>query len=619
MKQSLSQTLIIFMIIFHISLSAEINKVCQKPSAEMQAKLARITKDKSLILGKGGFGIVYQYDDLAIKIVRLNTAKLDMISNFLEEIISSKNLAVSDTTHQHVPKFDECYMLGTFVSQELEENFSPKTQADEKPTPKFGLPESFIYIAIVMEKLDKNLFWFLTNYSDGMDLVDRARMASTLSEHLQFINNQGLNHCDVKPDNFMLNRVFSRPKLNESLISSDSYFFNDFKTYASKIIDFGGVTSSDSNCKTYTTGFVPLDDVIHNGLSLYPKVSSSKNDVFAVASVLAHSISKDSSMDLLKMNMLIHSTLKAVMALENEYILSLIQKDAISFKANLKLLKTETVRANAIKVLLPEMALKLGDLLEPFKDTWAVLTGQTDLKNDDFIMQVFPDTENLLALLETIYTSYFITVKENRRETAKFEMMRYFTSSGLNFENYPSYIQDVNAYVHNEEKFVDTIKEMFTFSKEDRPDWDSLIKIFRSIEKDTNDLFLKINSQAKSVVQNFRGLNYKEYNSFMGKVRDQNIQLPDELQDHEMRILTKNNLHIPLDANPKVNLNTAEKMAGVHVVHITQDKILKAIQNNIQTRKSGNEFMKKRMLTEFDLQQFLQSNIQKQKGEIIRI
>jgi serine/threonine protein kinase len=546
-------------------------------------------------MGKGGFGAVYPYEDKAIKILRVDKSNMKLLDMILDEIIISKKLTEADTSHEHVAAFFSCHMLGDFISEAVDALFKPPTMSQSFYDKKLQ-EKSFIYVGIVMEKLQKNLFWFLNNYSSQMDLLERSRLAMNLADHLNFLNNTvKKSHCDVKPDNFMLNQEFYQPNAGEGVVSAMTLLMNDMQIYRSKMIDFGGIVHHTlDKCKTYTPGFVPFDDILKNGANIHPDINSSKNDVFAFGTILAYIITKDRPLDLMKMNISIHHLLKNINDVENKVYINRAFSEPKQLRQEMKDFGWQGVRNVTILKIAPDIIQQFGDLLQPLKDTWKIISNQEELEDNKFIEQIYSSTDYFISLLETLYQSYFISIKEDRKLMAKFEMMRLLASYGFDIGNYDDYVKDVMEYVSFEEKFVELVMTTFSFVKDNRPEWNVVIEGFSEIEAKMTKLFDKIDkAKRKDKSKKFRGVDSEVYKTFMDKVADGSIVLLEELNEtHSLRILNGINNETS-HQNGDSNSEVAKNLMLQRVASQTQKNMVKYIDNmssaDIQRSSHGGQ------------------------------
>ena len=430
-----------------------------------------------------------------------------------------------------------------------------------------------------------------------MDLIERARLALNLADHLSFMNDEvQKSHCDIKPDNYMLTQLFTRPKNGDHVVSALSMLLNDMQSYKSKLIDFGGVVDRNTKCTTYTSGFVPFDDILKNGSVIHPSVDSSKNDIFAYGTILVYVLTKDRPLDLLKMNIAIHNLLKNLNTVENQIYIERTKSNPKELQNQLKDFGWQGIRNVSIIDILPKLVETFGDLLTPFKQTWEIISNQEDIEDEEFIKQIYSSDDKFIDLLDSLYQTYFLTIRTDRNQMAKFEMMRLMTSSGLTLENYDDYVSDVMQYVQYEEHYLDILITIFSFKKSNRPDWDTVISQFTGIEVEISKLFEKINKKAKQLAKKrFRGPNPSVYKDFMIQVNNGSIELLEELKDTQYRILTS---------------STTQKSNGLLE---SQNKIIQIIQND-STVNNSDIIHKTYKDTQLDLNQMIINEIQKQNS-----
>ena len=575
------------------------------------------------MIGKGGFGAVYAYEEMAMKIIRLDLTNLQVLSRFYDEVLISKQLSEEDSDHAHFPQFAGCFLLGQSVSPSLDQILAPPAKGapaqkqDEAAGKGSKLAESaradqehqkpgkdtisekanYIFVGILMEKLEKNLFWFLSQYSSEMDLLERARMALNLAEHLAFMNDSlHKNHCDVKPDNFMLNRLTRKPKPGDAVVSAYTLFFNDFMNYKSKLIDFGGTVRQGAKCVVNTVGFVPFDDLLMNGSIITPLEGSDKNDVFAFGSILAYALTRDRPLDLMKMNISFHLLVKGIISIENEVYKRELAADGKGFREKVAKFGWQAIRNVTIPGITGPIAGQMGDFLTPLRDTWQILSDQTGLTNDDFIKQIFSAPDNLLAILETIYQSYFATVKEDRTLLAKFEMLRLFASYKVTPGEHADFVADVDSYVEQEQRFVDLVQQTFTFSKSNRAEWAFLIEQFKEIEEALVAVHLKVKNAAKAISgKKNPPIDFETYSQFMAKVKEESMVLPDELTGGHGRILAQSSTESRVGAG-SFEQTDGRIVVDVHekVLSATRNQMMRAIENNAELNGHGVEYFMKR-------------------------
>jgi serine/threonine protein kinase len=523
--------------------TSTLQTLCTKPDETLLQEILFTTQSKSNLIGKGGFGAVFNHNGLALKIVRVDSTNNRKINAMLEEISVSKKLSNLDTEKVHFPTFENCFYFGHKVSDYVSEMLQPANgPAAHEIKNDIGLT-NFIYIGILMERLEKNLTWFMFNYGIQMDLAERSRMAIDLANHLKFMNDDlNLSHCDIKPDNFMLNQLVMKSHYPNGVVSAYSLFFNDFKMFKSKVIDFGGVVPYDKPCTTYTLGFVPFNDMFNNASFNTDQTASKSNDMFAFATIFMYMLTNSRPFELLNINMSLHRLIKQIVSLENEWYTQEISKDKQKFIRNIQQYGKVGVRRLAIKEIAPKVVEMVPEEVSLLKITWQIISSQESLEDNEFVIQVFTETDNFLGLLEALYATYIGTVTSDREYMAKLEIVRLFESYGMDIDNYNEYLADVDLYVSQETKFMNILGRIYTFFSQNQPNWTELISEFSEIEVAMTNLIKKIQKAAKKVKtpNRAKGIHFDVFSTFMSKALKEELNLPQEVFGScEMRILTK--------------------------------------------------------------------------------
>lgn len=575
------------LIIFTFQLHAmQIDSLCQAPDINTKTTIIQTTNVTSNLIGKGGFGAVFNYQGNALKIVRVDTTNNHKMNAIFEEIQISKDFSDFDNNHEHFPNFVKCFFFGLDVSPLVAQLLQPQNAASPIEAKNAQGLTNFVYIGILMERLEKSLTWFMALYGSYMDLGERARMGVNLGDHLRYINDtMKKSHCDIKPDNFMLNQVVMKKRFENGSIGAYSLFFNDFQLYTSKVIDFGGVVDREKPCSTYTLGFVPFDDMFENGSINSANRPSLTNDMFALATVFVFLITKDRPMQLINVNQSVHLLIKKIVSLENNWYTDQLENNKENFSKQMKEQGRAAVRAVAINSIAEQVIQEMPDELELLKITWQIISQQQELDDKQLVLDIFTNSQNFLALLEAIYTTYFGQIMKDRLYLAKLEILRLYESYGLTALNYKDFLADAKVYVEQEQKFVALIQKVYNFFSKDRPDWNTLITEFQLIDQTVSKLHVKIGKAFKNLKDENKpkSLNFDTYKNFIHNVENHEISVNLEALDDHMRILAKNQKNkTDLIKTNVIDINLMDM-----VLEQTQDTLKKLNEKNQLYNQGG--------------------------------
>jgi hypothetical protein len=564
-RQISKLTILYFVILlFNNTTQGKLEDTCKKASEQMLAQLDRIVVVEENLLGRGGFGAVYKFQGEALKIVRIDVNQTRKLNAFVEETIFSKEVSDADSENEHVPNFTDCFIIGTEVSSAISNIFDGKQKETVTPDEEIDKPDAklagmslsdiknlanknssqsvtYTYIAILMEKLGKELYQIVENNFQFMDLFDRSSLFQSLAFHLQFINEQlNLNHCDVKMQNFLLTLLDNSSEHPRYPSTIMSLMGEHAQVYKSKVIDFGGVVTKGKWCTTYTIGFVPFDSILSNGSSLLKKVNSDKNDVFALGTIIAHLMSRGTKVDVLAINMVFHMMVNSMFALENDTYLKDIEQNGDQLNGYIQQLGSSNVRSVYIQPLSNKLVQLFGKFKPIFIAKWLQLSGSESISEEDFMFQVFSNLSNFQILIQSIYEDQLILFRSERLRNAQLEIIRLIVSLGLNSSNFPEFNSSIAKYVELDKKFSELVISTLSFDRNARPEWDNLQGSIAEIKVEIDELYQKIHQTAQEKAPGKKLVpNYQLFASFMENIKSGKIKLAQKSTSHKLRILTK--------------------------------------------------------------------------------
>lgn len=592
----------------------------------MLTEIHSLIKIEDNLLGQGGFGAVFLYKGKALKIVRVDKSNKKKLNGFVEETSYSKSLAEADTDNEHVPGFDGCFIIGTEVSPDMHAIFEKKAPEPAKDPEndsklvgmsmssieKMAQNESkqppsatFIYIAILMERLGKELADIVRDREPLLDLRDRVSMGQSLGFHLQFMNDQmKLTHCDIKMQNYMLTLLTQKDRQPTFPISLMSLMGPLAEAYSSKVIDFGAVVPYNRPCSVYTVGFVPLDNVLQNGSSLLAKVGSAKNDTFALGTILGHLMSKGTKVDVLGMNIIFHTMINSMFSLENDAYLKEIELNGDQLKNFIDEHGSGAVRQIYIQTLSAKMVEILGKFKPLFIAKWLEMTEQDSLSEPDFMFQVFSAPMNLVVLLQQVYNDQLILVRSERAYNGKLEAIRLMTSLGLTTANFPDFSVSINEYARIDAELMALVVNMLSFDKDVRPAWSVVMDSLGQFKAEADALYQKIVEAATELAPQKKLVPKVEfYKEFLANVQSGKIKIGGKPGGRRRRVLAQvqNDQMQDIERQADV-INQAikdkEKETGLKIDHLaTQVEVFQHL--NLVPSKSGDDDSQTKSIQKF--------------------
>lgn len=466
--------------------------LCEHLSDEMVSRMNDIIIDSSKVLGKGGFGLIFEYDDKALKVLKMNIKKKHKVKSLEAEIQISKDLFEMQEQFHHVPGYYGCYEFTSAHLPEIDTVFKSYGMERETETVSEEPDEpQFIYIGILMERLETGLDKYIKNDSFSMTIIEKIQLAKNLAFHLNFLNETAhKTHCDIKSENIMINH-----HKNKILYMQDKYLGSYLNypekrvMYTSRIIDFGGVVDKSKSCSVYTMSYTPIDDLIDNGNILSSNVNSSKNDIFAWGTILSQLFDPRNEKAITLANLSLYQSVKEVIEFQNE-----IHKEQFSSMKNELVDIIRNLGVNGIKeITFGAIQEQLGELLGNWKDLLVnrykkMYEDGDSLETSEILKNLFIDSEKLMEILNSIYSDQFEYIKRSYLTKAKYEGYIQIMSYLLTQDNFEKFNQYVEMYQSINSDFIDLIKKTFNFKKEERPSWNSLNHQLGSLESRYNKM-----------------------------------------------------------------------------------------------------------------------------------
>ena len=532
----LKEALLCFIILFISSTSAnELEKVCPEIEQQMLQKVNLVIDNPSNLLGKGGFGAVFEFEGKALKIVKIEKQNESTIKKFVSETLYSKKLSELDKSNTHFPQFISCFTLNSSVSRKLDSYYlnAGKSESVNTVEPQnkqssghkrnnsnpimtrsnsinSRVSSNVIYVGILMEKLGIELNQLLSEEAKFMDLSERINLMQSLANHLIFLNTElRTNHCDIKPQNFLITELDS-PNDSYYNIVLHRFFGTKTKRYFSKLIDFGGTVASNDSCSTITLGYMPIDNLNLNASPLLPGVSSSKNDLFALGSIMGHTMT-DKYYDIIKTNLIFQSIIFQISQVEAEKVKEEMQRDS----SYVTKLKAEGVMEGRKKLILKYNS----DFLNIFKQykpqfikLYENISRKSNVKDNDFLAEVVADPEMLTKVMELFFSFQIKPFKTQKQKLAHLEIMRLLYSFGLTKENYNLYDESVQEYLGLNSDFIDFIVKMMAFDDNLKPDWNMVQQFLNEMNERLFSFYSKLTYFG--IILNPQGIFQPDYTKF---------------------------------------------------------------------------------------------------------
>ena len=250
------------------------------------------------ILGEGGFGKVISADfiiekdmspiSVAVKFLRISDDKKtqngrDDQDNLRREVQVNRFINSKDPNNLFFPRVGACFDMSLYFSNFLRENKGLIPDAQELLT----VPRNKATMMISIEKLEISLFDILQKISVGSLPITpffiRGKMGLYLLKAAALFN-QKFYHCDIKPENLMLNTI----PLNQIKTVIDNGLplikLSGLGMYYLKMIDFGltaiyNEQTQTQFCEGGTPGFLGWE-------YFNSKLDQSKFDVFGIGMTL---------------------------------------------------------------------------------------------------------------------------------------------------------------------------------------------------------------------------------------------------------------------------------------------------------------------------------------------
>lgn len=497
---------------WRVSLCHELTVICPPISESEKPDMLSIISNKLNILGRGGFGIVFKNNDKAIKVVKVDLNRSSELKNLAKEVEVSKSLSDAQGVNLHVPNFDFCMeldfkdfggvLMSYFNVDEDSDNQAHIHSSQEKDNQEIELNSERIgFMAISMEKMDHDLEWFNKTHSGQMILLERIRMFRSLGEHLQYISEQrDKNHCDIKPANFMLRMSSIVPLDYLDTVGAMTIFPHNFVSSTSRVIDFGGVVDKTAQCKVYTAGFVPLDDVLYQGDGLAKEKSSSKNDVYALGmtNVLASDVEVASSIR--GYSVFFFLKIKAIQKMINSVYNSQITDQQELFSAMIKMNLQDQIREMTIQVIAPQIITILDFLFELFKVAHGELGYGVEENDEKLIVKWFSQSHVLIGIIGYIFESRLESLDSQSQVRANYEALQLFNSYSIKKNMMPDYKEQVMAYVGLEKEYVGILRKTLSLDKQVRPEFHILIPQLKDLEMRTSQFMSELRAKSLPVV-----------------------------------------------------------------------------------------------------------------------
>ena len=504
---------------WRVSLSHELSVICPPIIESEKQDMLSIISNKLNILGRGGFGIVFKNNNKAIKVVKVDLRKQSELKNLAKEVEVSKNLSDTQGLNLHVPNFDFCMeldfkdfggvLMSYFNVDEDSENQAHIHSSQKENSHEIEInSEQIGFMAISMEKMDHDLDWFNNTHSGQMILLERIRMFRSLGEHLQFISEtREKNHCDIKPANFMLKKDATVPVNYIDTVGAMTIFPSDFVNSTSRVIDFGGVVDKTAQCKVYTAGFVPLDDVLYQGDSLAKEKSSSKNDVYALGmtNVLASDVEVASSIR--GFSVFFFLRIKAIQKMINTVYNSQITEQQELFSAMIKMNLQDQIREMTIQTIAPQIITILDFLFELFKMAHVELGYGTEETDEQLIIKWFSQSHILIGIIGYIFEARLEILDSQSQVRANYEALQLFNSFSIKKNMMPDYKEQVLAYVGLEKEYVGILRSTLSLDKQVRPEFHILIPQLKDLEMRTSQFISELKAKSPPVVGRNSGSN----------------------------------------------------------------------------------------------------------------
>lgn len=597
-------TIIILLSLSQFALNTTLDSLCPPIVISELEDMKSIILNPENIIGKGGFGIVFKNDERAIKVVKLEITNNNEVKNFVKEVEISKNLHQNQQDSHHVPNFDFCLELDyenfgetllKYFEKDSEKEVKNKAQIHSSRTDKAQeVPEvktTFGFFAISMERLSHDVDWFNNQYSNQMILLERIRMTRSLAEHLKFVTqDSGYNHCDVKPENFMIKNLTSEPHEYEDSLAVLSMFPQNFLNYSSRVIDFGGIVPHDSQCRIYTPGYVPIDDVLYQGDGLTnAKPSSNKNDVFALGITSMLALDLASAKSIHGFSIFFFLKIKAIQKLINTVYSKQIEVQKEVFSQLVQLGMQGQIREMTINAIAPQIIQQLDFLFDILKTVHFEINPdqiKAPPTDSELIVKWFSDSTLLIENISAIFQNRIELLEQEAKKRALIEAVQIFNSYNISKSAMPDHKEQSQVYVGLQSQYMSILKSCLSFDKIVRPDFESLIESLRNLEhqvemfmQNVRDKQTPINRHRKNN-QTFKDPSLVNFNKFLTLMHESEKppQTPAEKKNSQNgRILLRN---LRLEENPQFqNLNF---MSDINLYNNQIDNEAFQIENHTQ-------------------------------------
>lgn len=565
MIKRLSTQALLCLVILFISCT-ESNKLvdfCPELAASRFPKIKTALDDPSKKLGSGGFGVVIEFDQKALKILRLSKKSNAQINDFVYESNFNKILSQKDTEHVHFPEYFECFVFRPDDAKNLislfEEPAKPasinleKNAADNKSTAKKGGKRSssdpiltkenslkeevaldHYYVGVLMQKAGEELKWVESKERGSTDLLDRVDLLKSMAFHMKFLNDTlQFTHCDIKLQNFLMAMV---PR-NDNGSLFPTHFKRLFKEasakYISKLIDFGAMVQKNNECKTISLGYMPPDNMALNTSRFFEKVNSDKNDIYAVGTLVGHFLT-DSENGILKIGQVINKIMLDISIKEIEIWNKdqIVVNSSLSYEERLQMRKTVFIKYKE----------EITPLLVNFKPNIMRIYNQLSSKSigeNELVTEVISDPEMLTKVFAEIHKSFLQSFKKQRENSIKEEILKLLYSLDLSVDNFKEYATIVQDYMSVYDMLYELAARMMSFEKNLRPDWDWVIGMANQLEARLMAIYGKLSFWG--LMMSDSGVLKPDYSKF-SSFSPANLRSANSIQiTNNMRILTESN------------------------------------------------------------------------------